>query len=78
MNMYAFRDIKIGYMEPFLQTNDQIAIRTFKATIRSTKNMMKEYKEDIELWCLGEFNEELGEIFPEKRYLIGGKDVTLE
>lgn len=78
MKMYAFRDIKTGYMEPFLQLNDQIALRTFTATLRNTRNIMREYKEDIELWCVAEFNEELGEVLPEKRYLIGGKDITID
>lgn len=78
MKLYSFRDVKVGYMEPFLQVNDIVATRTFTATIKNEKNLMHQYKEDIELWCIGEFNEELGEILSEKRYIIGGKDITIE
>lgn len=77
MKLYAFRDIKVGYMEPFLQQNDQIAIRTFTATIRQEKSLMTQYKEDIELWRIGEYDETHGDIIPQKEYLIGGKDVEL-
>lgn len=75
MKIYAFRDIKIGFMEPFLQQNNQIAVRTFKATLENTKSLMNAYKEDIELWQIGEYNEETGDILPEKEYIIGGKDI---
>lgn len=78
MKMYAFKDIKVGYMEPFLQQNDQVAVRTFTATIKNQKNIMSAYKEDIELWCIAEFDETTGDIFAEKRYMIGGKDITIE
>lgn len=75
MKLYAFRDIKIGFMEPFLQQDNAIAIRTFKATMENEKTLMKHYKEDIELWYLGDYNEVFGEITPKKEYLIGGKDI---
>lgn len=77
MNMYAMRDIKIGYMEPTLQQNDMIAIRNFEATIRQEKYLMSQYKQDIELWRIAEYNETNGDIVPNKEFLISGKDITL-
>lgn len=77
MRIYSFRDVKIGYMEPFLQINDTVAIRTFTATLNdeNSRQLIRKYKEDIELWRLGEYDEETGTIQPNKEYLIGGKDV---
>lgn len=82
MNMYAIRDIKIGYMEPTLQQNDMIAIRNFEATIRQEKYLMSQYKQDIELWRIelwriGNYNETNGDILPDKEFLISGKDIEL-
>lgn len=77
MNMYAMRDIKIGYMEPTLQQNDTIAIRNFEATIRQEKYLISQYKQDIELWRIAEYNETNGDIVPNKEFLISGKDITL-
>lgn len=77
MNMYSFKDVKIGFMDPFLQINDEVAIRTFKATLEDENNrhLMRKYKQDIELWRIAEWNETTGDILPKKEYLMGGKDI---
>lgn len=77
MKVYAMRDIKVGYMEPMLQQNDEIAIRTFQALIRSEKQLMSMYKQDIELWRIADYNETKGDILPDKEFLISGKDIKL-
>lgn len=78
MKLYAFKDVKIGFMEPFLQHNDETAIRVFKITLDdedpTNQHLMRKYKHDIELWKLGEYDETTGDIIPDKQYLIGGKD----
>lgn len=78
MKMYAMRDIKVGYMEPMLQQNDEIAIRTFRAIITQDRQLLSQYKYDIELWRIGDYNEITGDITPDKEFLIGGKDVELK
>lgn len=78
MEIYAFKDIKIGFMEPFLQAGREVAIRTFDGVIQSEKIIMKNYKNDIELWKIGKFNDQTGDIIPEKEYIIGGKDIIIK
>lgn len=75
MNIYAFKDTKIGFMEPFLQQNDAVAKRTFTQICTEPEKAITRYKEDIELWKLGEYNEITGDIIPGKEYMMGGKDI---
>lgn len=77
-NIYAYRDVKIGYMEPFLQKNDEVAKRTFKISIQDPRTQLKQYKNDIELWRLGEYDEKTGVIRPETEFIIGGGEIKDE
>lgn len=74
--MYSFKDVKIGFMEPFLQKNSEVAKRTFETTLTTEKNILSSYKNDIELWKIATFNENTGEIEPDLKYIIGGKDIN--
>lgn len=75
MTLYSFKDVKIGFMEPFLQANDNVAIRTFKTTLNDVNNVAGRYKEDIELWKIADWNEFTGETIPNLNYIMGGKDI---
>lgn len=76
-SLYAFKDTKIGFMEPFVQISDSVAMRTFRATLEDENNrhLMRKYKQDIELWRLADWDEVTGDIVANKEYLIGGKDL---
>lgn len=75
MEMYAFKDVLIGFMEPFLQQNRAVAIRSFRQTMLREDAGIARYQKDIELWKLGTFNEETGEITPSLEYIMAGRDV---
>lgn len=75
MEMYAFKDVLIGFMEPFLQQNRAVAMRSFQQTMTNENSGISRYQKDIELWKIGNFNEETGEITPELEYVMAGRDV---
>lgn len=77
MKIYSIKDVKIGFNNPFLQVNEEVAIRTFEAAINDERGSFYMYPQDMELWELGEFNETTGIISANytPNYIIGGKDV---
>lgn len=66
--IYAWKDTKIAFKNPFLQQNEAVAMRTAKWTA----NDQEEHAiEDIELWQLGEYDDETGRITPcEPKYIV--------
>lgn len=74
MKLYCVRDEKIGFNQPFVCANDLDALRQFQDTInRPPQNGIKStlalHPEDFSLYCLGGWEQETGEITPEKRLL---------
>ncbi len=67
--IYAFRDKKIGYMQPFLQQNQEVAIRTLKIAVNDAQSTIRRMAEDIDLYMLGTFDDESGEIKPAQKYI---------
>lgn len=62
-NVYAVKDLKVGYGSPFLASNDDEAKRMFRTAIRpGLDNPMSMYPEDYELWKLGTYNPENGQL----------------
>lgn len=81
MNLYAIKDVKIGFLTPFVQQNQEVAIRSFKAAINDVRSSIYSYPDDMELWNLGEFDEETGKINITPKhplYVIGGRSVKDE
>lgn len=79
MKIYAVKDVKVGFLNPFYEVNEEVAKRAFKISIKDTHSTWGSMKDDLELWELGEFDETTGKLIPcEMNYLMGGKDVSLE
>lgn len=61
-NLYAFRDRKANiYGTPFVSPNHSVAKREFNAFCNQTPNIY--LAEDMELYFLGVFDNETGEVF---------------
>ena len=77
MKIYALRDIKVGsFMEPFCQANRACAIRTFTNAMKDERSQFRGFKEDIELYELGEYDDKTGTIKPTTPdFVLGGADV---
>lgn len=73
-NIYAFRDTKIGFMQPFLQQNEAVAMRTLKMAVNDEHSQIRNMAEDIQLYQLGNFDDDTGEIMPEVKFIANAID----
>ena len=75
-NIYSIKDVKMGFMTPIYQKNDAVAIRDLSNVVndKTNKSFISENYEDVELYKLGEFDEETGEIVPEVKFIIAARD----
>lgn len=73
-NIYAFRDTKIGFMQPFLQQNEAVAMRTLKMAVNDEHSQIRGMAEDIQLYQVGYYNDETAEIIPELKFIANAID----
>lgn len=72
-NLYSIKDNLTGYLSILSDENDASAIRNFEHAIAQKNNLFYSHASDYELYHIGTFNSENGEIVPcEKRFLISG------
>ncbi len=72
--MYAFRDTKIGFMQPFLQQNEAVALRTLKMAVNDEKSQIQAMAEDIQLYQIGTFDDETGEVKADLKFVANAID----
>ncbi len=72
--MYAFRDTKIGFMQPFLQQNEAVALRTLKIAVNDEKSQIRAMAEDIQLYQVGTFDDETGEVKADLKFVANAID----
>lgn len=69
-NLYAIKDTKNGFSTAiFASSNHGNAIRMFGDTCQNDDNLLHKHPEDFELYCLGTYNDDNGEITSEVKYL---------
>lgn len=79
MKLYAIKDVKIGFGQPFMAQNNAVAVRAFTNSRNATEpNVVNTNPEDKELWFLGDFNENTGEIESKVEYIVKAEDVRKE
>lgn len=59
LGMYVVHDLRCGYMSPFFEVNDDVALRKF-ASIVNSPGMIADNPEDFALWRVGEFDADKG------------------
>lgn len=65
MKMFSIRDKKsTGFNTPFFQTTFGVAERSFQDAINDSSNPMSKHSEDYELYYLGEYAHDTGEVTP--------------
>jgi len=73
LKIYAVKDTVQGaFMQPFYLNNDDVAKRSFKLACEDEKGNYHAIAKDLQLFRLGSFNDESGEITPEQEFLMNG------
>lgn len=62
IGLYAMRDNLSGFLAPFTEVNDQVAMRNFKFTMARENTVYNYQPSDFSLYKLGEFDTESGQI----------------
>lgn len=79
MILYAIKDVKIGFWKPFCQLNEAVAVREFTNMVNSERDeFVKDNYSDLELWCLGTYNDKTGEIVSKVDFICSGSNVHKE
>lgn len=77
LKIYSIKDTKIGFMQPFYQANQAVAVRAFNNAVNSKEiNNINQNLDDMELWELGEFDDQTGEIKSEVKFVIKANDLV--
>lgn len=59
--IYSVKDLKAGaFAPPFFMPRDEAAIRAFGDAVQGGDTLMIRHPEDFALYCLGEFDDNLG------------------
>ena len=73
--IYAIKDTKVGFMQPFIQVNDAVAVREFTNIVNSGSSVVSANYSDMELYKLGSYNQDNGAIVSDVSFVIKGADV---
>lgn len=55
MQIYSVRDVNVGFNSPFVETNDDVAIRGFSYAVNNS-DIMGFAPKDFDLYCIGSFD----------------------
>ena len=72
--MYTIKDNLRGFMVPYNAINDEVAKRDFINSCQTVETM-KPIKNDLDLYYLGEYEDETAEFTPNMELLIKGNSV---
>ena len=60
--LYSIRDSLVGYGVPFCADNDAVAMRYFNQAISQPNSIYQMNKNQFDLYCVGEYDNQSGEI----------------
>lgn len=73
--IYAIKDTKVGFMQPFIQVNDAVAVREFTNIVNSGNSVVSANYTDMELYRIGSYNQDTGLIESKVDFVVKGADV---
>lgn len=59
--VFSIRDNLVGFLRPIVEVNQSVAIRNFRDGF---EQLSDKTKDDYSLFCIGEFDDQTGEITP--------------
>lgn len=69
MKLFSVRDINLGFNQPFCDSNEDVAKRGFAFSVNHT-DLIGFAPGDFDLYCIGEFDIESGQITPQLPQLV--------
>lgn len=82
MKLYSIKDNKVGFWKPFVCHNDAVASREFGNMINfrgsSGDFFVQENYCDLDLYCLGTYDENTGVITPDVQFICSGVSLKKE
>lgn len=81
LNMYAYYDMKSQvYDTPFFAFHDINAERNFIMTVQKNDTMLARFKDEMQLYKIGEFDKESGKInsFDFNILIMDGKQIDIK
>lgn len=75
--VYSIRDVKVAFGTPFVDMNDQTAIRGFSFSVNSKEGILNANPKDYDLYKIGDFDADSGTIkaFDVPVLVVAGSDV---
>lgn len=64
-NIYAVRDVKVGFQSITVQPNDPVAARSFESTVINSDSILFTHAQDFALYRIGTWDSDTGLIEPE-------------
>lgn len=75
--LYSLKDAKLGkFGMPFVAPNDEIAKRMLDSTIKAGDTTVAEYPEDFQLFLLGSYNDDTGELTSELKFIANATEFS--
>ena len=76
LKMFSIHDEKaVAYITPFFMHNEMMATRQFKNMLTDENATISKNPEDYSLWYLGEFDDNSGELIPDRKLLLSGNSL---
>lgn len=72
--LYAIKDKRIEFGPLYEDKNDASALRNFEELIRKGDSLANRYPDDFELYYMGEYDRDTGEVKSEVRYMDTAKN----
>lgn len=77
LNIYTIKDTIIGeFQNPIISNNDKTMQRALKETMLDKENDLYKYSKDLQLFKLGEYNTQTGEIKNDVQFILNLGDLT--
>lgn len=67
--VYSIKDLKTGFLPVTIEYNDNSAIRNFEHACASAESLFYTHPGDYQLWKLGTFNSDTGELNTDEKFL---------
>lgn len=64
-SLYAIRDVKVGFLTPTAEVNDDVAARNFYHAVSTSEGILFTCSSDFDLYRLASYDADSGRVIPE-------------